>query len=210
MSKLSHLTLALLFTLPILAGCSHLQDPSKEDTLTSPGPIQDNGRDTLNPINTQRDNNLFPTDGLLPRPSNGEISADLQDRINNGTLRPEDILVSIYFNFDKYNVTSEKVPAATGDQQAELVDVAKKLAANPKLHVIAVGHTDWFGSDEYNLALSDRRAKNVIEFTTKNGASPDAMQLLAKGKLQATPDVKDKESPQARHDRRVDIVIISK
>src|SRR5476649_2530400 len=61
MRKLSHLSLTLLLVLPVLAGCSHMQTPTKEQTLTGPGdgtglPGYNNvqpGSDSGEPINSR-------------------------------------------------------------------------------------------------------------------------------------------------------------
>ena len=49
----------------------------------------------------------------------------------------------------------------------------------PKMKIAIKSHTDSRGSDAYNLALSDRRAKSTLEWMVKQGISRD--RLTAKG-----------------------------
>jgi peptidoglycan-associated lipoprotein len=184
MSKLSHLSLALLLALPIIAGCSSMQSPTPEDTRTAGGTASD----LSNPTSSS-DNGLASETGSIP--------ADLMAMIDSRTVPPEDILCSVYFDFDQYNIRA--------DQRATLEDASKTLAANTGQRVVAVGYTDWYGSEQYDLALGDRRANSVKSFATKLGVDPGQMDTLSKGKLNAPTNVA-KESPEAKQSRVVILV----
>jgi len=186
MSKLSHLSLALLLALPILSGCGSMQAPSPEDTKTPAG-TADN---LVNPTSSS-DN------GAGLETNTASIPADLMALIDSRNIPPEDILCSVYFDFDQYNIRA--------DQRASLEDAAKALAANPGQRVVAVGYTDWYGSEQYDLSLGDRRANSVKTFATKLGAGPGQIDTLSKGKLNAPTGVA-KESPEAKNSRVVILV----
>ncbi|MGI8725563.1 MAG: OmpA family protein [Methyloceanibacter sp.] len=62
-------------------------------------------------------------------------------------------LYGIYFDTDKAAIKPESAPT--------LAEIAKLLGAQPALNVFIVGHTDNQGTHEYNLDLSQRRAKAV-------------------------------------------------
>ena len=64
-------------------------------------------------------------------------------------------LYGIYFDLDKAVVKPESKPT--------LDEIAKLLGAAPSLKLIVVGHTDNGGSLDYNLDLSRRRAKAVVD-----------------------------------------------
>ena len=48
------------------------------------------------------------------------------------------------------------------------------------------GHCDARGTEEYNLALGDRRARSVKRYLLRLGAPRDRIRAVSKGKLEAT------------------------
>jgi OOP family OmpA-OmpF porin len=60
----------------------------------------------------------------------------------------------IMFGFDKFELTDQG--------RAELDKLAFSTAVGSRVTV--TGHTDWIGTDEYNLALSERRAVSVANY----------------------------------------------
>jgi outer membrane protein OmpA-like peptidoglycan-associated protein len=96
--------------------------------------------------------------------------------------------------------------AATLKPGADLVlgRLATFLNANPQTKIIIEGHTDSRGSDEYNEALSERRAQAVATALTERGVSPDSFRTMGRGK--AYP-VASNDTPEGRQqNRRVEIV----
>jgi peptidoglycan-associated lipoprotein len=73
----------------------------------------------------------------------------------------------IYFEFDKSTLT----PLA----QDNLMRKAEWLRENPDATVTIEGHCDERGTNEYNLALGDRRAESAKDFLTDLGI--DAVRL---------------------------------
>jgi peptidoglycan-associated lipoprotein len=98
----------------------------------------------------------------------------------------------VYFDFNE-NVLSTEATAAI-DRDAECV----KKQGNRALTL--TGHSDPRGTEEYNLALSDRRAQAVRDRLQRIGANPAAVRLVPKGELEASGS---DESGWAK-DRRVD------
>ncbi len=45
------------------------------------------------------------------------------------------------------------------------------MKSNPKYVLQLDGHTDWIGTVEYNLAFSERRAKQAYEYLIEKGVS---------------------------------------
>ena len=76
----------------------------------------------------------------------------------------EVILQPIYFEYNKSNITQE---GAT-----ELDKLVTVLNANPKLVILAKSHTDNRGNDNYNLNLSERRAKATVQYVIFKGIDP--------------------------------------
>ncbi|MBR2476203.1 MAG: OmpA family protein [Bacteroidaceae bacterium] len=83
----------------------------------------------------------------------------------------------IFFDFNKATLRPESENA--------LNDVIKTLTDNPNITIEMGAHTDFKGSEEYNLTLSQRRAEAVIEYLIKNGISKE--RLTAKGYGESTP-----------------------
>jgi outer membrane protein OmpA-like peptidoglycan-associated protein len=80
---------------------------------------------------------------------------------------------SVLFDFDKYNLR----PGA-GEI---LTPLLARLQADPTMKVDIEGHTDWVGSDAYNLRLSQRRAQAVVNWLVAHGISRDRMRAIGKG-----------------------------
>ena len=81
----------------------------------------------------------------------------------------------VYFEYDRFDLTSESKNLLT--QKAAVI---KKF---PQLRVIIEGHCDERGTEEYNLALGERRARASYEFLLNLGVSANQMEMVSFGKL---------------------------
>jgi peptidoglycan-associated lipoprotein len=86
-----------------------------------------------------------------------------------GVIMQEDI----YFEFDKSTLT----PAA----QDNLLRKAEWLRENPNTAVTIEGHCDSRGTNEYNLALGDRRAESAKAFLVDLGISASRLTTISYG-----------------------------
>lgn len=68
---------------------------------------------------------------------------------------------TIYFDFDSYDISAQFVPTLKG--------VEKQLKKNKKITVKIRGHADSTGPAEYNVELSELRAKSVVDYLIHNG-----------------------------------------
>jgi len=84
----------------------------------------------------------------------------------------------VYFGFDEF-VLSSKATAA-------LQEAAKCIKSVPNRTVRVEGHCDPRGTEEYNLALGDRRARSVVKYLRRLGVPSSRMRPVSKGKLDAT------------------------
>jgi peptidoglycan-associated lipoprotein len=87
----------------------------------------------------------------------------------SGMIMAEDI----YFGFDKSFLT----PAA----QDNLMRKAAWLRANPAVTVTIEGHCDERGTNEYNLALGDRRADSAKAFLVDLGIAASRLTTISYG-----------------------------
>jgi outer membrane protein OmpA-like peptidoglycan-associated protein len=86
-----------------------------------------------------------------------------------------------------------------------LSDLAASLTDYPETEVLIVGHTDSQGSEEYNQALSERRAESAALYLAEQGVSPERLTVLGKGERDP---VATNATPEGRQqNRRVEIAI---
>jgi len=79
----------------------------------------------------------------------------------------------IHFDFDKSDLRSDDVGIL--DQKVAI------LQANPGLRIRISGHCDELGSDEYNLALGNRRAKKAKEYLVQHGVDAGRIETVSYG-----------------------------
>ncbi len=88
---------------------------------------------------------------------------------------PEDraIFKTIYFDYDKSNIRPEFQPV--------LENISKWLAKNAGQQLLVEGHCDERGTDEYNLALGERRALSVRRYLVALGVLADRLHTISYG-----------------------------
>lgn len=79
----------------------------------------------------------------------------------------------IHFDYDKANVRPDD--AGVLDQKVAL------LQANPNLRIRIAGHCDERGSDEYNLALGNRRATSAKQYLVSHGIDAGRIETVSYG-----------------------------
>ncbi|HEX9580556.1 MAG TPA: OmpA family protein [Gemmatimonadales bacterium] len=86
------------------------------------------------------------------------------------------LMTRINFDFDRADIRSGD--AAVLDQKLAI------LQANPMLRIEVVGHCDERGSDEYNLALGNRRALAAKQYLVTRGVAADRITTRSMGEEQ--------------------------
>jgi outer membrane protein OmpA-like peptidoglycan-associated protein len=107
----------------------------------------------------------------------------------------------VYFEFNKDTIKPESFPL--------LDEVARFLREHQELGRIRIeGHTDDVGTESYNLELSQRRARAVFEYLSKQGVLAERLGHMGYGKrCPLSPN--DTEEGRSIN-RRVDFVIVSR
>ncbi len=82
-------------------------------------------------------------------------------------------LQRIHFDFDQYVLTDEA--------KSILVNNAGLLRAAPGVKIVVEGHCDERGSDEYNLALGEKRALATKDFLASLGVAADRISTISYG-----------------------------
>lgn len=103
---------------------------------------------------------------------------------------------SVYFDFDDYQVK----PAYTRVVETQ----GKYLAANPKLVIRVEGNADERGGAEYNLALGQKRADNVVKALKLIGVNGAQLEAVSWGKEK--PRATGHDEAAWAENRRVDLV----
>lgn len=104
---------------------------------------------------------------------------------------------NIFFDVNKADVK----PA----MQMQLMKIAKELAEVPDLYLLIEGHTDSGGSNEYNLSLSESRARSVQTILLTGGIAAERMEIKGYG---ASKPIASNSTPGGRaQNRRVEIVL---
>ncbi len=84
----------------------------------------------------------------------------------------------VYFDYDKNDIRADSRDTLTKD-----ADVIKRiLEADPSFTIVVEGHCDERGSEEYNLALGDRRALAVKEYLVQLGVPEGRLRTISFGK----------------------------
>lgn len=105
-------------------------------------------------------------------------------------------LETVYFDFDSWILTA---PARDA-----LARNAEWLRKNPGVVVMLEGHTDERGSDAYNLALGEQRAKSALKYLSTLGIDAALMDVMSYGEEKPAVDGDD-ESAWSRN-RRVEFI----
>ena len=104
--------------------------------------------------------------------------AEQKDRDNNTIIILEKgkkvVLKGINFEFNKATLTN--------DSETTLTMALNALIANPDVQIEISGHTDNVGSQQYNQALSLKRAQAVKNWLVKKGIASNRMKTVGKGK----------------------------
>jgi OOP family OmpA-OmpF porin len=105
----------------------------------------------------------------------------------------------IQFDFNKATIKPE-----SDSLMQEIITVIKENAHIKKIAI--EGHTSSEGSDKYNLKLSDKRAKAVMEYLVKKGELPKEM-FTAKGFGESKPIADESTEEGKEKNRRVEFNI---
>jgi len=143
-------------------------------------------KDSDSAMRTDNSGNVPRTESLESPPMNvleGRTSAP---------MRP------IYFDFDKSNIRQ--------DQVSRLADNADYLKKNPSTRIRIEGNTDPRGTNEYNMALGERRALAAKKDLRKRGIPEANMTTVSYGEERILVHGSDEAS--WAQNRRDDFVIV--
>lgn len=111
-----------------------------------------------------------------------------------GAMNPDDLkavasqFAAVYFDYDSAQVAAS--------EQSKLDAVAEYLRGNTSVGLIVEGHCDERGSNEYNLALGERRAQAVRAYLIGLGIPADSIRTVSYGEEQPAAAGHDEASWQ--------------
>ncbi|HER43216.1 MAG TPA: peptidoglycan-associated lipoprotein Pal [Candidatus Eisenbacteria bacterium] len=83
------------------------------------------------------------------------------------------VLEDVFFDFDKFNIKKEYEPV--------LIKNAEMLLSRPGAKLLIEGHCDERGTNEYNIALGEKRAKSVLDFYVTYGIDEGRLSMVSYG-----------------------------
>lgn len=87
-------------------------------------------------------------------------------------------LATIYFAFDDASIQQSERERLDGNAQC--------VEKNAGKSVYVYGHTDQVGTEEYNVALSERRARSAADYMSRLGIDPARLDVVGKGETELT------------------------
>lgn len=108
------------------------------------------------------------------------------------------VFEDVHFDFDRFNLRPDAIKI--------LDDAVAKLMANPEVRITIEGHCDAIGTQEYNLALGERRANSVRDYLISRGIAADRLRTVSYGEDRP---IADNTTAQGRAlNRRAHLVVI--
>lgn len=104
----------------------------------------------------------------------------------------------MFFDFDKAEIRPEY-----NDYLKKMGDI---VMSHTDLLIKVIGNTDAFGTDAYNMGLSERRAKAIVDFFIKNGVAKNKIRLDFNG--ERNPIGSNETSEGRQENRRVDFKFV--
>jgi peptidoglycan-associated lipoprotein len=119
-----------------------------------------------------------------PTPAQPECDAACVEARNNAAkaeairAATAALTATIYFDYDRSDITD--------DSRAKLDAKVPVLTQNTAVRIRIAGHTDSRGSDEYNLALGQRRAAAAKRYLTDRGVDGSRIEIVSFGEERPT------------------------
>lgn len=110
---------------------------------------------------------------------------------------PDGSKMGVYFETNKYNISS--------NSQLALNKLQQIFAEYPETNILIEGHTDDVGTEDYNMGLSEKRARAVRDYLVNAGVP--SSRLITKWYGESQPKVENNSDSNRALNRRVNFVI---
>lgn len=156
------LTLSVVATVA-LAGCRRKPE-------TQPAPVE------TTPVSNPAPTNPAPTCDAACEAEKRRAEDEARRRAMEASRGA--LTATIYFDYDRSDITD--------DARAKLDAKVPVLTQNTGIRIRIAGHTDSRGSDEYNLALGQRRAAAAKRYLTDRGIDAGRIEIVSFGEERPT------------------------
>lgn len=177
MVKSAFITTALVSSLILLSSCSKKNVVPPEGTPAGGSEIS-GGTNIDYPAAGSFSEKGLAGEESMDSTSSGSLSfnngADQQSEEYRRTYgRSSTVFSPVYFEFDQAGITSEMGPILSAN--------ATYMKESPGTTIVIEGNCDERGTNEYNLALGERRAINVKEYMVNLGVNPVRIRTVSYG-----------------------------
>jgi OOP family OmpA-OmpF porin len=112
-------------------------------------------------------------------------SAAVSVRVRGAAVAPPPVarrivLRGVNFAFDSAEITPES--------EVILDTAVEALKESSEVRIEVAGHTDWTGTDSYNQGLSERRAKAVADYLSRQGVGASRLRVVGYGETRPVAD----------------------
>jgi peptidoglycan-associated lipoprotein len=179
LSRCAHVTIASLLVLGVvLAGCAKrpattaaaAPAPTGAATTTGGGGAGGVAPATMAPSTETPGGGGGTAATPTPTPSTAAATA----RPAPSEFTANENLRDVYFDFDKYDIRPDEAKTLDGN--------GTWLKGNANNLVLIEGHCDERGTNEYNLALGERRAKSTMNYLVAQGVQASRITIISYGK----------------------------
>jgi peptidoglycan-associated lipoprotein len=168
------------------------QPPAAETTVSVPNVP------TTTTVPTVSQPSDFVRTDTAPNVSSEALPADIEEA--NRLAQQRGFVKDAFFGYDEF--------ALSADAQSALTDSANWLKQNPSYGLLIEGHCDERGTEQYNLALGDRRAATAKNFLATLGVDPGRVRTVSYGEERPF-DPGHNEEAWAKN-RRAHLVLVTK
>ncbi len=123
------------------------------------------------------------------------------------TAKVERVGEGINMTFESGLMFKKNSSEISNSYKDDLNSAASVFVKYPDTHIVIEGHTDDSGKDEYNMALSEKRAKAVAAYLVSNGVA--ASRLTEKWYGETQPKYANDNEENRQKNRRVELGIIA-
>jgi peptidoglycan-associated lipoprotein len=129
---------------------------------------------------------------------NSSVAGTALEALRSGRALISGPLESIYFEFDQYDLRAEAREALKAN--------AHWMMENPAARVEIEGHCDERGTNEYNLALGNQRARAALDYLVTLGVSPKRFSTVSYG--EEVPVCREKNEECWQKNRHARFVVL--